>query len=147
MDSKDLMSHYTEEGGLGADALTLPDLKDIFVKEDPFELNRKMELVQKEKMDVLRAMIQVGGIVAKNRGILHKYLRSNYKMAIANTKKNAGMEALELWAGAQDEEVGLAYDLYVHYKEKYHTMDKIRMSLESDLSGLQSRSNIFKEIK
>lgn len=147
MDKQDLISHYTGKGELGEQSLTLPELKDIFVDEDPYELNKKMEMVQREKMEVLKAMIQVGSIVAKNRGIIHSFLRRNYRSAVAGTKKNAGMEALELWAGAQNETIGTAFDLYVHYKEKYSVLDKIRTSLESDLSGLQSRSNIFKEIK
>lgn len=124
----------------------LDQLKDIFVKENPFELNLKMEKVQEQKADVILQQIKLNEIIADNRKKLHGYLRANYLEAINSTKKNAGMDALELWAGASGD-IGDGYESYIWAKEKYNFLDKVRVSLESDISALQSRARIFQETK
>ena len=122
------------------------ELKDVFTREDPQELNIKLNNVQVEKQKVIEAMILAESIHSPARQVIHSYLRRNYKRAIDETKKNAGIEALELWA-VSDMPATEAnpYDQYMLTKERLHFLDKVRTSLETDMSALQSRIRIFKE--
>ena len=126
--------------------MDLSQLKDIFVKEDPHALNEKMNDLQVTKQQVLQTMITIGNQLSKSRQKIHAHLRDNFQRALDSTKKSAGMEVFELWAGA-DMPDGIAYSDYVYAKDKMKWLDKIRESLDTDLSVLQSRAKIFQEIK
>ena len=118
------------------------ELKYVFTREDPQELNIKLNDVQVEKQKVIIAMIRVGEILTNTRKVVHSELRANFKLALEESKKSAGMDALELWAGAR---IGATYDDYIEAKSRFNYLDKVRESYECDISALQSRIRIFKE--
>lgn len=123
------------------------ELRDVFTKEDPFALNVKMNDVQVEKQKVLQAVMGAGSIIAVNRRKIHAYLRSNYRQALEENKKNAGMETYELWASAQSDDLKQCYEAYIQAKEDYNYLTGVMRSYEADMSCLQSRANIFREVQ
>ncbi len=125
--------------------IDLNQIKDVFIKEDPFALNEKMNNLQVEKFEWFKEYARAGDNVARLRAIIQDNLRANYSSAIDGTKKNASMEALELWICAKDITLGTIWKKYIEEKEKKEVASRILTTLEADLSALQSRANIFKQ--
>lgn len=119
---------------------------DIFIKENPAELNELMHNIQCEKFEVVKTFIAVGNQLSKCRREIHKHLRVNYKKAIEETKKNAGVEALELWAAA-DMFNGEQYDDYIEYKSAYEYLEKVLSCLNKDIDAVEHRIDIFLAVR
>ena len=122
-------------------------LRDIFTKDDPAALNVLMHEIQCERFEVMKTFVAVGNTLAKSRRAIHSYLRANYKDAIEQTKKNAGIEALELWAAATAPDLADHYANYVELTASYAYLEKVLSALNKDMDAVEARINIFTVVR
>ena len=126
--------------------MDIKDSMEVFIKEDPFSLNEKMETIQQIKFGWFKKYAKAGEDVAQDRALIQSCLQNNYSEAIGNTKKNASMESLEAWACANKmEEYPDIWADYIKAKENLLVASRILTTLEADLSSLQTRCRIFEK--
>jgi len=107
------------------------------------ECLKTLEELQREHILVVRTMLGISEHLPKLKQIVKGYVRANYKQAFDETKKNAGQETLEQWAGSK---IGKDYDDYVYYDERFEELRKISDAYLGNISSVQSRLSFFRNL-
>lgn len=92
--------------------------------------------------EVIEALREVNKFLPDLKKKIKGYVARHYKVAFDETKKNAGQETLEQWAGSKNIE---DYELYVYWSEKFEELEKISRAYQASMSAAQSRLNFFKK--
>ena len=135
--------------------MEIDNMKEVFIKEDPFQLNKKMETIQQIKFEWFKRYAKAGDVVAEYRSLIQSALVYNYSEAIEGTKKNASMETLEAFVCTIEKpktseefifcDMKIVWKKYVRAKEELSTASRVLTTLEADLSALQTRCRIFEK--
>lgn len=99
--------------------------------------------LQSEHEKVIDAMIEVNKVLPEYKRKIKGHIARNYKVAFDETKKNAGQETLEQWAGSKNID---DYEQYVLWSEKFEELRKISDAYQSSMSAAQSRLNFFRKL-
>lgn len=93
----------------------------------------------RQSEEVIAQMLQ---IYSEHKKVLRGYLARNLRQAINDSKKSAGMDAFDLWAGAQSEDLAKIYEEYTYLETKIDLHSKILASKDRRLSGHQSLTKL-----
>jgi len=106
---------------------------------------QKLQALQAEHEKVVLAMVQISDHLPDLKKKVMSHLRANYARAFDETKKNAGMDTLLLWAG-KDMETPTDYDQYVYWHERFEEMKRISDAYLGNISSVQSRLSFFRNL-
>ena len=104
---------------------------------------QKLQALQAEHEKVVHVMLEISNHLPALKKKVRGYLRANYALAFDETKKNAGQDTLELWAGSK---IGEEYDQYVYWNERFDEMKRISDAYLGNISSVQSRLSFFRNL-
>lgn len=113
--------------------------------EKIYSYAEKLETLRQKKSEALIVYESLVNELASSKSIIRGLIAKNFEQAGRETKKNAGIDTLELWVTSKfktlvikDRSVLEIYQDYIYLQEKEKTLSKIIESYGSDISSVQS---------
>jgi len=102
-----------------------------------------LKAIRADKLISLKTYEGLIDILADSKASIREKLSEHFTAAQLGTKKNAGIEMLELWIVNKQPDLKEAYKNYIKYSLKEKYLGRVLDSYNSDISSVQSEMKFY----